>query len=165
MLRQVLVLATFGLLAVGCGDGPPPDSSNWGTFRPPEGLLAFTGTADDSGHVMLPAGARAECNVHHAELADDVIAVLRGLPYLDTSGYAEAQEEEFPHDATLFYGGCGGGPMWVAVSYCPSCRIAELTWEQAAADAGRRYPYDAEMRERIRAEIETLGPAPALPAR
>src|SRR5262245_5010996 len=106
MLRTLLVVAGLELLLGACGDeesrGAPPAVE----LPPRNSLMAFTGTADEYGHVMLPAGSPGTCEVHQLPLADDVIAVLCGLPYIDTSGYSEVQPVQFPHDASLFYGGC-----------------------------------------------------------
>jgi len=159
MQRSLVLLSG---LALACGrPGEPPGE----LAQPaPELIRPEAGNVDAFGHVMLPAGAHASCEVHGVPLEDDVIAVLNGLPYIDTAGYSAAQRKEFPHDATLYYGGCMGDGSWASVSYCPACRAAELEWEQAAAAAGKKYSYDSAMRSRIREELERLGPAPSLPA-
>ena len=120
---------------------------------PGDGLLVFTGVSDALGSTVLPAGTRADCGVHGVPLADDVIDVLYGLPYLSAPEFGDAQRKSFPHAATLFFGGCAAGRAErVAVAFCPACREARHAWEQAAAAAGHPEPYtEAQRRERVAA--------------
>lgn len=112
--------------------------------------IAITGDRDAFGHPVLPSGTRRSCEVHGVPLQDDVIEVLRGLPYLAAPGFEEAERRAFPHAATLYFAGCEAGPPATAgVAYCPACREARHAWEQASAAAGRPHPYtEAQRRER-----------------